>query len=400
MILLILALVATGGTSAVIWWTSGRESEPRPGFSIGRQVTDTLWSDEALGAFLSRHAVDSTPVLAALAGAAVDPSTLTGGWPITVFRESDSAATTEISWQIDDDARVKLGLDNRQWTARIDATQWTSDVRIIAGTLDDSLMASISLGAASRLEPSARGAFAAMMARALAWQIDVTNRIVPGDSFRAVVAVRESDAGQQRVGDIQALELIGRRERLTAYRFGSPTSAAFAYFDDQGRPLGRLFLRAPLLSDGRRSSPFRSLRVHPVLGTARAHRGVDFPAPEGTPVVAAAAGTIEFAGLGNELGNFVVIEHGKGVSTRYGHLRRIAGGVIAGARVRAGTVLGSVGQTGLATAPHLHFEFRIWGEPIDMGLLDVDPEAPIRPPFREGFDAERVRLRALLDGRP
>lgn len=165
-------------------------------------------------------------------------------------------------------------------------------------------------------------------------------------------------------------------------------------------PWGGCFSALPCCPTGaghRRSGRSEFTRC---LGQPGPHRGVDFPAPEGTPVVAAAAGTIEFAGSGNELGNFVVVAHGKGVATRYGHLSRIAGGVVAGARVRAGTVLGSVGKTGLATAPHLHFEFRIWGEPIDMGLLDVDPEAPIRPPFREGFDAERVRLRALLDGRP
>ena len=393
------AVVVGTGTVAA-WSMSNRESGPQPGFSIGRQVTDTLRSDEALGALLSRHAIDSAAVLRALAGAAIDPAPIAAGSPIAMFRESDSTATTEISFQVDDEHRAMLTLKGGVWVAATEVTPWTSDNRIIGGTLDDRMLASVDSAAESRLRPLARRAFAGMMASALAWQIDVARRIVPGDSFRAVVTLRQLADGQQRIGDIQALELIGRRQRFTAYRFGSPTSPAFAYFDERGRPLGRLFLRAPVLSDGRQSSAYKPLRIHPVLGTVRAHRGVDFPAPEGTPVVAAAAGTIEFAGFGADLGNFILVDHGKGVQTRYGHLSQVADGVVTGRKVRQGAILGFVGQTGLATAPHLHFEFRIWGEAIDMRLLDIDPEVPIRSPFRETFDAERLRLRALLDRCP
>ena len=395
--LVVLAVVATVAGLTFAWWDSNREPEPEPGFAVDQLVRDTLGPDETLGTFLARHAIDSVPVFEALGDAGVDPGTVPEGLAVTMVRASDSKVVTAIRFPVDDEQRVGLELNDRRWTAVTEARSWSQEIRIIAGSLDDRMLAVIDSTAAARLQPASRQALRSLLASALAWQIDVGRRIVPGDSFRAIVTVSHADDGHQRIGDIQALDLTGRGQRLTGYRFGSSISPAFAYFDEHGRPLGRRFLRAPLLSDGRQSSRFKPLRIHPVLGTVRAHRGVDFPAPEGTPVVAAAAGMVAFAGFGNDLGNFVVIAHGKGVTTRYGHFSRIADGVVPGARVRPGTIIGAVGRTGLATAPHLHFEFRIWDEPIDMRLLDVDPEAPILPPYRAPFDAERARLQALLN---
>lgn len=394
--LVLAAALVGGGGLALVGWRFFRDGDPPPPLNLGRTARDTLRADESFGGLLLRHAVDTVAVGKALADVAVDPTVLAEGSVITLFRESDTVGITEIGLSIDDDNRVNLALGDSGWAARLETVSWTTETRVLEGTLSDSMLALLDSGSMARLGRSSRATFVTLMASALGWQIEVGTRIVPGDSFRAVVAIRDGSDGQQRIGDIQALELVGRRGRLTAYRFGSPTSPGFAYFDDKGQPLGRRFLHAPLLSDGRESSTFRPLRIHPVLGTARAHRGVDFPAPEGTPVLASADGMVRFAGYGSDLGSFVVIDHGRGAATKYGHLSRIADGVMTGIRVREGTILGFVGHSGLATAPHLHFEFRIRGEPVDMRQLDVDPEAPLRPPYLEQFIAERIRLQGLL----
>ncbi len=371
------------------------EEPALPTLDRGSAIADTLRTDEPLGTFLARQGVDSKPALAAMALAEVDPDLIPDGSLVTVRRVAGSE-TTEIAFHSDEDHRVSIRSNAGRWTARREAIDWTTSLTVIAGRFGSDMAAEIDSSGIA-LGPSARRDFVTTMANALAWQIDAARGTGPLTRFRAVTRVGQSSDGQQRVRGIQALEIDVRGRPFFAYRFSSSSNGSFAYFDERGRPLGRSFLRAPLASSRGPSSTFMIDRVHPVLGTVRAHRGVDYPAPEGTPVLAAASGIVRFAGPGEALGNFIVVEHGRGVSTRYGHLNRIASGIEAGAQVRKGAVIGYVGQTGLATAPHLHYEFRVRGTAIDMRLLDVDPESPVEPLFRAAFDNDQRGLRALLD---
>ena len=122
---------------------------------------------------------------------------------------------------------------------------------------------------------------------------------------------------------------------------------------------------------------FNSRRAHPILNTIRAHKGVDYAAPTGTPVRAAGAGRVQSRGRSGGYGNAIVLEHGGGVTTLYGHLSRFARGAAQGSRVRQGQVIGYVGSTGLATGPHLHYEYRINGahrNPQTVKLPDADTD--------------------------
>src|SRR5262249_5162879 len=133
-----------------------------------------------------------------------------------------------------------------------------------------------------------------------------------------------------------------------------------SYYDDEGHSLKRAFLLAPV--DFRYiSSQFSRSRFHPIIGIWRKHEGTDFAADRGTPVRASGNGVIAFAGWSGGYGNMVEIKHQNGITTRYGHLRKIEPGIRAGTKVSQGQKVGEVGMTGLATGPHLHYEFRVNG---------------------------------------
>jgi murein DD-endopeptidase MepM/ murein hydrolase activator NlpD len=144
------------------------------------------------------------------------------------------------------------------------------------------------------------------------------------------------------------------------------------------------------------SSTFARARHHPVLGITRRHEGTDYAAAPGTPVMAAGDGVVLRAGRAGGYGNLIELRHRNGITTRYGHLRGFARGVRAGARVEQGQTIGFVGSTGLASGPHLHYEFRVNGVAKDSRRVDLGNGAPLQPSLRPAFDRERDRLLDLL----
>ncbi len=393
--LLLLIAAAAGAGYLALRDESGGTAETlvRP----ARTVVDSLRADEAVADVIERQGMAAGPLIEEIAAAGVDPNRVPDG-TVFVFRsEEGDTIPTGIRFHVDDDHALEIRLEGHDWRSRTDAVGWSSETVVVSGQFDEGGIPVLDSASLARVAPAARFELITRLAAVLAWQIDVRRPLQPEHFFRAVTAVQRSSDGLQRVAGIRAVYLdLGQTRRIVAFRFSASTDAPFAYFDDRGRPLGRAFLRAPLASGGRTSSTFTTERVHPVLGTIRAHRGVDYPAPAGTPVVAAADGFVRFAGTGKDLGNFIELDHGRGVTTRYGHLSQFHPEIAAGRRVRAGQIIGYVGDTGLATAPHLHYELRVGNRPIDMRLLDVDPARPVDPLFRDSFDAERARLSQLL----
>jgi murein DD-endopeptidase MepM/ murein hydrolase activator NlpD len=135
----------------------------------------------------------------------------------------------------------------------------------------------------------------------------------------------------------------------------------------------------------RMTSGFTAARFHPFLHTMRAHRGIDFAAPTGTPIRTTADGVITFAGVQNGYGNVIMIQHAGAYSTVYAHLSRFATDAKTGAHVRQGDTIGNVGQTGWATGPHLHYEFRIDGEPRNPFAIDLPTALPVATDDRPAF---------------
>ena len=190
------------------------------------------------------------------------------------------------------------------------------------------------------------------------YDIDFVQDLRIGDSFTVIYDDLYRDGVRYGEGDIVAAEFINQGQRYTAYRF-KKTDGSYGWFSEDGRPIQKSFLRIPV-DFTRISSTFSAARLHPILGLMRAHKGVDYAAPTGTPIHAAGDGTIKFRGWMNGYGNFVIIQHNSTISTAYGHMSRFANEKI-GQHVSQGQVIGFVGMTGLATGPHLHYEFRVNG---------------------------------------
>ena len=192
-----------------------------------------------------------------------------------------------------------------------------------------------------------------------------------------------------------ASDLTISGKSLTAFRFGGGTGRSALYYDADGGSLRRAFLRAPV-EFRRISSNFAGRRYHPVLGRVRRHEGTDYSASPGTPVMAAGDGVVLRAGRAGGYGNLVELRHMNGITTRYGHLRAFARNIRRGVRVEQGQTIGYVGSTGLATGPHLHYEFRMNGVPKDSRRVQLGSGAPVPAQDRAAFEQERNRLLGLL----
>jgi murein DD-endopeptidase MepM/ murein hydrolase activator NlpD len=236
---------------------------------------------------------------------------------------------------------------------------------------------------------------AVALADIFGWDIDFVLDIQPGDSF--VVSYQElyQDGVYVKDGPILAASFTNQSRQYRAVRYVDPDGNAHYYTPD-GRSMRRAFLRAPV-EFTRISSRFNSARLHPILNLIRAHKGIDYAAPIGTPVRAAGDGRIRYAGPKGGYGNVVEIEHTRSVVTVYGHLSRFAKGTRAGAHVAQGAVIAYVGMTGLATGPHLHYEYRVNGvfkNPQTVSLPDAEP---IDARWRADFQARTASLLASLE---
>ncbi|MFO1493542.1 MAG: peptidoglycan DD-metalloendopeptidase family protein [Lysobacterales bacterium] len=212
------------------------------------------------------------------------------------------------------------------------------------------------------------------LAQVFNYDIDFVQDLREGDSFSVVYESIYRDGVKLRDGDILAAVFVNQGKRYEAYRYTGADGRSDFYGAD-GRSLRKAFIRTPV-EFTRISSRFSSARQHPILGRMRAHKGVDYAAPTGTPVHAAGSGTVLFVGVQSGYGNVIQLQHGQATTTLYGHLSRFAKGLKRGQKVQQGEVIGYVGKTGLATGPHLHYEFRVAGvhrDPLSVDLPKADP---------------------------
>jgi murein DD-endopeptidase MepM/ murein hydrolase activator NlpD len=227
------------------------------------------------------------------------------------------------------------------------------------------------------------------------WDIDFALDLRSGDRFSVVYDAVYLGAKKVRDGRILAAEFTNRGNSHRAVRYTTPQGET-DYYTPEGNRLRRAFLRTPV-KFSRISSHFNLARRHPVLNRIRAHRGVDYAAPTGTPVHSTGDGRIVFKGTKEGYGKTVVIQHGRTYSTLYGHLSRYVPALRTGARVRQGQVIGYVGMTGLATGPHLHYEFRIHGRHRDPLRVKLPRSMPIDPEQKADFLARTQPLLAHLE---
>jgi murein DD-endopeptidase MepM/ murein hydrolase activator NlpD len=233
------------------------------------------------------------------------------------------------------------------------------------------------------------------MAGIFEWDIDFIQDVRQGDTFTVIYEELWRDGVKLRDGEIVAAEFVNQGKSFRAARFRDETGRS-GYFTPEGRSVRRAFIRAPL-NFTRISSNFNPSRRHPVLNTIRAHRGVDYAAPTGTPIRAAGDGKVLFRGVQGGYGNTIVLQHGGNITTLYGHLSRF-GNARAGARVNQGDVIGYVGSSGLATGPHLHYEYRVNGAHRNPRTVSLPPADPIPAEQQAPFQAATEPLWRQLDG--
>ena len=236
---------------------------------------------------------------------------------------------------------------------------------------------------------------AVALADIFGWDIDFVLDVRPGDTFAVTYDEIWRDGTFVKDGPIEAAEFTNSGREFRAVRYTDPEGNS-NYYTPDGRNLHKAFLRAPV-EFTRVSSRFNTARLHPILNRIRAHKGVDYAAPMGTPVRAAGDGRIQFAGQMGGYGNVVEIEHSRSVMTVYGHLSRFAKGIHSGVHVAQGTVIAFVGMTGLATGPHLHYEYRVNGVFKNPQTVVLPGADPIEARWRDDFLAKSGPLLASLE---
>jgi murein DD-endopeptidase MepM/ murein hydrolase activator NlpD len=238
------------------------------------------------------------------------------------------------------------------------------------------------------------------LADVLGGEVDFNSDLQPGDQISALFdrVVRNQVAGEY--GDVNAAILQNGGRRIVAVRFDTADGKP-AWYDEEGRSLKRRFLKSPLPFEPRITSGFSMSRMHPIFGYERPHLGVDYGAPAGTSVVAVAGGVVESAGWNGEAGQMVAIRHTGGYETLYLHLSAFAPGIHAGQHVDQGTLIGRVGMTGAATAPHLDYRIKKNGTYVNpvLELQRMPKGDPIDPSALSAFKDTRDKLLGELSSR-
>ena len=397
-----------GGTlaaGALLWGAHEAWSVRRPLTATPLVVTraydefvDTLHRNETLSDVLSRAGItgrDYTAFLAAATG--IKARRLQAGLVLEFRRLSGDSVTRRVLVRTTTDTRVwvsRLGGDSG-WVQRVEQIPWTVTRLRAVGTIESSLYDALDQAISDTFLP-------VRQRRQLAWEIadvydcevDFNRDIRPGDRFDVLIERLESSEGERRFGRILAARVDVGRAPSYAFYFEADGGVR-GFYDEQGRSLRRAFLRAPL--EFRRVSSRFGGRYHPILKEWRSHQGTDYAAGYGTPVRATADGIVTRAGREGGYGNLVELRHANGIRTRYGHLSAFGKGVSVGARVKQGEWVGYVGATGLATGPHLHYEFIVNGRPTNPQRKDSGPVQKVPDRLRPAFESLRGQLLAELE---
>jgi murein DD-endopeptidase MepM/ murein hydrolase activator NlpD len=322
----------------------------------------------------------------------LDPRRLRAGMRITVH--GPDSAPSQVVLHLGVDRELQLTRGDSGWIATEVRVPWSVDTVIVEGTIRSTLYDAFDR-AVTALPGNARSELAWNVADVFEYRLDMTRDLQEGDNFRVLVERERTPAGATRIGDVLAVEYASGRSRTRVVRFSGDDSKA-RYFDESGRSMQAMFLRAPL--EFRRISSGFGMRRHPILGGWRQHKGTDYAASSGTPVRTIGDGVVITAGRLRGFGNLVEVRHANGMVSRYGHLRGFARGIARGQRVGIGETIGYVGMTGLATAPHLHFEVLVGGVQRNPAVaLNSSDGAPIDAAQRPSFDKTRELVLALLD---
>lgn len=291
----------------------------------------------------------------------------------------------------DDTHRVELTLNGDKVDERVIERPTETRTVVISGEVGKSLFWS-----ARKLGLSGR-AVNELTDEIFKYDIDFNTDVAASDRFSVVVDQVWREGELIETGNVQAATFTARGKLYSGFRFEHDGKAQ--YYTGDGRPLKKAFIRMPIQYT-RISSGFSSARKHPILGRIRAHQGVDFAAHTGTPIMAAGNARVAFVGWKGGYGRTVILDHGRGYTTLYGHMSRF-GQEKVGQRIDQGKLIGYVGQSGLATGPHLHYEFRVNGVHRNPLSVTMPPPEPLggkaMVAFRAQTGAALAKIRKVED---
>ncbi len=367
------------------------QAEALEGFSFSVYSSDTLRSTDTAEALLARLGINDPAAAAALRQPQVRQHLVAGRAVNAEATDSRNLQRLSVRWTFDDPTQFRRLVVERQpsgeFTSRIELAPLVPSLRIGSGVIRSSLFAATdAAGVPDQV--------AIQMAEIFAGSIDFHRGLRVGDRFSVVYEALEADGEAVRTGRVISAEFVNNGRTLDAMWFEQGNQQG-AYFNFKGEGLERAFLASPM-EVSRVTSGF-AMRLHPIHKTWRAHMGVDYGAPTGTPVRTVGEGRVQFAGVMNGYGNTVVVDHGNRDTTLYAHLSRVD--VRVGQSVERGQRIGAVGATGWATGPHLHFEFRENGrhrDPLEVARQSKAKElsAQARPAFEKAAASLRVQLAA------
>jgi murein DD-endopeptidase MepM/ murein hydrolase activator NlpD len=366
-------LVYPAGKPAAAQIAPAEVAHPAPGAasvqqaSVAATIEVVVGRNDTLDAIFRRMALDPADLAAIrnLPGIRQSVDFLKPGDAIKLTHAHGEVE--ELSRKVSETQTLHVVRENAGFEAKMVANPVQTHIRTATATIDSSLFQAAE--AADISEP-----VALKLANVFAWDIDFVLDIREGDRFTAVYEQIYQDGNYLHDGEVLAAEFVNGGKTYRAVRFVDE-SGSVGYYTPDGKPMRKAFLRAPV-EFTRVSSVFNPHRLHPILNLIRGHMGTDYAAPIGTPVHAAGDGRVVFEGQRGGYGNAVMLSHGSNVSTLYGHMSRFAKNIRLGSSVRQGDIIGYVGMTGLATGPHLHYEYLVNGvhkDPQTVQLAGAEP---------------------------
>ena len=358
---------------------------------------DTLGRGAALSVLLAEKGLDDRQIheITRLLRTYKSPRSLQPGVAVRFYPRG--GVPTKIRLDLNSDSLLRFVRVDSSWTAHVEMVPFTMDTVCISGVIESSLWGARLGGDVDRLGDRGFEDLVYDLADVFAWKVDFTRDLRKGDSFRLALERKVRPDGSIRSRHFLAIELTNGGRVLRAIPRTRP-GGRYAYYDEDGRSLHGAFLRYPV--PYRITSRFTSRRFHPILKRYRAHEGIDYGAPTGTPVEVTASGVVTRAGWAGGYGRLVEVRHAQGIRTRYAHLSAIAAAIHLGARVSQGEVIGRVGASGLATGPHLHYEFLKNGHHQNPLTVELPTESALAQGQMDSFRRERDQALALIDGVP
>lgn len=360
------------------------------------QSTEPVWykatigKGETLGKIFNRYYIDKNDLTAitALPIAKKYLTKLTAGKDIKFSIDSDYHLQ-ELTYQLNMTTTVLITRTDSGFTAETERKPIETRLTMASGKIQSSLSLA---GKKAKLPDK----ITVELAKIFSMQIDFAKDIRPGSHFKVIYEKDFVGNKEIRVGNLLAAEFSNQGHTYRAVRFVGPNGQV-GYYTPEGKGLQKAFSRNPL-GYARVNSPFNPNRMHPILHYKRPHMGVDLKATAGTPIKATGDAKVSFVGKKGGYGNVVILSHSHQVTTLYAHMRKFAPGIAVGKSVKHGQVIGYVGSTGLASGPHLHFEYHINGKAHNPMTVKLPASNPVPKAYQRQFAQKSKLLIAQLDG--